>query len=218
MDKYEFKISLNEINALIGEKRFEEAANIADGIDWNHVKSAETLCRISEVYKAVGDYDRSRDIMAIAHERESDNPAIVYALCELTIFLYGRDGLQSDLTLALQLMQEYQALEPGSPRRLILQYKMYCVSPVSDQEKIAVLEQLHAVKATARWDYELAGLYQKTGEKQKAEDLCGAIQRNYAGSKYAEKAEELLRKTSTPGRQEETKISAEESAAEESSK
>ena len=218
MDKYEFKISLNEINALIGEKRFEEAANIADGIDWNHVKSAETLCRISEVYKAVGDYDRSRDIMAIAHERESDNPAIVYALCELTIFLYGRDGLQSDLTLALQLMQEYQALEPGSPRRLILQYKMYCVSPVSDQEKIAVLEQLHAVKATARWDYELAGLYQKTGEKQKAEDLCGAIQRNYAGSKYAEKAEELLRKTSTPGRQEETKISAEESAAEESTK
>ena len=38
MDKYEFKISLNEINALIGERRFEEAANIADGIDWNHVK------------------------------------------------------------------------------------------------------------------------------------------------------------------------------------
>ena len=77
MDKYEFKISLNEINALIGERRFEEAANIADGIDWNHVKSAETLCRISEVYKAVGDYDRSRDIMAIAHERETDIPVIV---------------------------------------------------------------------------------------------------------------------------------------------
>ena len=115
MDKYEFKISLNEINALIGERRFEEAANIADGIDWNHVKSAETLCRISEVYKAVGDYDRSRDIMAIAHERETDNPVIVYALCELTIFLYGRDGLQSDLTSALQLMQEYQALEPQEP-------------------------------------------------------------------------------------------------------
>ena len=192
MDKYEFKISLNEINALIGERRFEEAANIADGIDWNHVKSAETLCRISEVYKAVGDYDRSRDIMAIAHERETDNPVIVYALCELTIFLYGRDGLQSDLTSALQLMQEYQALEPQNPKRLILQYKMYCVSPVSDQEKIAILEQLHAEKATARWDFELAQLYRNAGEKDKASSLNRSIQQNYAGSKFAEKAAALF--------------------------
>lgn len=192
MDKYEFKISLNEINALIGERRFEEAANIADGIDWNHVKSAETLCRISEVYKAVGDYDRSRDIMAIAHERETDNPVIVYALCELTIFLYGRDGLQSDLTSALQLMQEYQALEPQNPKRLILQYKMYCVSPVSDQEKIAILEQLHAEKATARWDFELAQLYMNAGEKEKASSLNCSIQQNYAGSKFAEKAAALF--------------------------
>ena len=192
MDKYEFKISLNEINALIGERRFEEAANIADGIDWNHVKSAETLCRISEVYKAVGDYDRSRDIMAIAHERETDNPVIVYALCKLTIFLYGRDGLQSDLTSALQLMQEYQALEPQNPKRLILQYKMYCVSPVSDQEKIAILEQLHAEKATARWDFELAQLYMNAGEKDKASSLNCSIQQNYAGSKFAEKAAALF--------------------------
>ena len=192
MDKYEFKISLNEINALIGERRFEEAANIADGIDWNHVKSAETLCRISEVYKAVGDYDRSRGIMAIAHERETDNPVIVYALCELTIFLYGRDGLQSDLTSALQLMQEYQALEPQNPKRLILQYKMYCVSPVSDQEKIAILEQLHAEKATARWDFELAQLYMNAGEKDKASSLNCSIQQNYAGSKFAEKAAALF--------------------------
>lgn len=192
MDKYEFKISLNEINALIGERRFEEAANIADGIDWNHVKSAETLCRISEVYKAVGDYDRSRDIMAIAHERETDNPVIAYALCELTIFLYGRDGLQSDLTSALQLMQEYQALEPQNPKRLILQYKMYCVSPVSDQEKIAILEQLHAEKATARWDFELAQLYRNAGEKDKASSLNCSIQQNYAGSRFAEKAAALF--------------------------
>ena len=192
MDKYEFKISLNEINALIGERRFEEAANIADGIDWNHVKGAETLCRISEVYKAVGDYDRSRDIMAIAHERETDNPVIAYALCELTIFLYGRDGLQSDLTSALQLMQEYQALEPQNPKRLILQYKMYCVSPVSDQEKIAILEQLHAEKATARWDFELAQLYRNAGEKDKASSLNCSIQQNYAGSRFAEKAAALF--------------------------
>lgn len=194
MDKYEFKLSLNEINTLIGERRFEQAAEVADGIDWNHVKSADTLCRVSEVYKAVGDYEKSRDVMSIAHERAADNPAIVYALCELTIYLYGKDGLQDDLTCALQLMQEYQALEPGNPRRLILQYKMYGVSPVSDQEKIAVLEQLHGEKASARWDYELAKMYASKGESEKAADICGGIVRDFAGSRYEQNAQELLKK------------------------
>ncbi len=194
MDKYEFKLSLNEINTLIGERRFEQAAEVADGIDWNHVKSADTLCRVSEVYKAVGDYEKSRDVMSIAHERAADNPAIVYALCELTIYLYGKDGLQDDLTRALQLMQEYQALEPGNPRRLILKYKMYGVSPVSDQEKIAVLEQLHGEKASARWDYELAKLYASKGESEKAADICRGIVRDFAGSRYEQNAQELLKK------------------------
>ena len=194
LDKYEFKLSLNEINTLIGERRFEQAAEVADGIDWNHVKSADTLCRVSEVYKAVGDYEKSRDVMSIAHEREADNPAIVYALCELTIYLYGKDGLQDDLTRALQLMQEYQALEPRNPRRLILQYKMYGVSPVSDQEKIAVLEQLHGEKASARWDYELAKMYALKGESEKAADVCRGIVRDFAGSRYEQNAQELLDK------------------------
>ncbi len=192
MDKYEFKLSLNEINTLIGERRFEQAAEIADRIDWNHVKSADTLCRVSEVYKAVGDYEKSRDVMSIAHEREVDNPAIVYALCELTIYLYGKGGFQNDLTRALQLMQEYQALEPQNPRRLILQYKMYGVSPVSDQEKISVLEQLHREKASARWDYELAQMYASKGESEKAADICRGIVRDFAGSRYEQNAQRLL--------------------------
>ncbi len=192
VDKYEFKLSLNEINALIKERRFEEAAQIADGIDWNHVKSPDTLCRVSEIYKAIGEYNKSRDVMAIAHERDGGNAAIIYALCELTIFLYGRDGLQSDLTLSLQLMQEYKAAEPANPKRWILQYKMYGVSPVSAQEKIAVLEQLRKEKFFPRWTFELAKLYEETGSSDRAAAACREILKNAPGSNYANRAEELL--------------------------
>ena len=192
VDKYEFKLSLNEINALIKERRFEEAAQIADGIDWNHVKSPDTLCRVSEIYKAIGEYNKSRDVMAIAHERDGENAAIIYALCELTIFLYGRDGLQSDLTLSLQLMQEYKTAEPANPKRWILQYKMYGVSPVSAQEKIAVLEQLRKEKFFPRWTFELAKLYEETGSSDKAAAACREILKNAPGSNYASRAEELL--------------------------
>lgn len=205
VDKYEFKLSLNEINTLIGERRFEEAAQIADGIDWNHVKSPETLCRISEVYKAIGEYHKSRDIMAIAHERDGESPAITYALCELTIFLYGKDGLQEDLTRSLQLMQEFKSANPSNPKRLVLQYKMYGVSPVSVQEKIAVLEQLRSEKFFPRWAWELAGLYRETGNGERAAAVCREIVQNAPESSYAARAQEMLKtlpsaaKEETPG-------------------
>lgn len=191
LDKYEFKLSLNEINALIEERRFDEAAGIADGIDWNHVKSARTLCRVSEVYKIVGDYDKSREVMEIASKREPDNPQIIYALCELTIFLYQRDGAQEDLTKSLQLLKDYQTLAPENPRRLILQYKMYCASPVSSDEKLAVLKQLHEEKPSARWDYELAKLYAESGDTEDARKTARATADQYEG-KYADRARNLL--------------------------
>lgn len=186
MDKYEFKLSLGEINTLIQERRFNEAANIADTIDWNHVKSANTLGRISEVYRIVGDYDRSRQIMEIAHKREPENPAIIYSLCELVIYLYKRDKLQSDLTEILSLMQEYKRLEPNNPRRLVLQYKMYDASGVSREEKIAVLEQLMQESFSEKWAYELAKLYADGNESQKAVSLCNEIEKS--DRRYSKKA------------------------------
>ena len=181
MDKYEFKLSLDEINALIREQRFEEAANIADTIDWNHVKSVKTLGRIGEVYKIVGDTGRSRDIMEIAYKREPQNPSVVYMLCELSISLYSSGALQSDLARALQLLQEYQGLEPSNPKRLILQYRMYDVSHVSDSEKIEVLEQLRKEQPSARWEFELARLYAQSGQTESADQLCTDVAEIFGG-------------------------------------
>ena len=190
MDKYEFKLSLEEINKLIQQRRYDEAADIADGIDWNHVGNADTLRRVSEVYKAVGDYDRSRSVMAIARKRQPDNPAIIYSLCELTIFLYGRDGLQDDLTDSLQMMQEYQMLQPENPKRLILQYKMYGVSGASVSEKITVLEQLKKENFTARWGYELAKCYAEAGEQAQAAELAVEVSEIFGG-RYGNRARQL---------------------------
>ncbi len=121
MDKYEYKITLDEIKSLVREERFEEAGEISDSIDWNRVKSADTLCMISDIYKINGELEKSRRLLQLANTRQPNTPRIVYNLCELNIFLYGRDGLQSDLTNALQLIQIYQAVSPDDPRSLSLQ-------------------------------------------------------------------------------------------------
>ena len=51
MDKYEYRIRAEEINALIEKKQFVEAVKIADTIDWSRVKSVMMLCKVSELYK-----------------------------------------------------------------------------------------------------------------------------------------------------------------------
>lgn len=115
MDKYEYRIRLQEINTLISTRNFQDAAGVADGIDWQRVKSPDTLCRISDVYKINKEYAKSRRLLVLANQRDPQNPEIIYSLCELTLFLYGRDGLQSDLTSALTLMQNYNILQPRVP-------------------------------------------------------------------------------------------------------
>lgn len=191
MDKYEFRISLQEINKLITEQRFDEASSIADTIDWTRVKSAETLCKISDVYKINGEYEKSRSVLALANTRDPRSADIIYSLCELTIYLYGRDGLQSDLTSALSLLTNYQTLQPANPKRLILQYKFYNVSSVSLREKIDVLERLKEEKYSARWGYELAALKHEAGDDEAAVSECRSVINNFGG-KYAVKAQDLL--------------------------
>ena len=44
MDKAEYRLKLEEINSHAEAGRFREAAEVADEIDWKHVKSARTLC------------------------------------------------------------------------------------------------------------------------------------------------------------------------------
>jgi len=191
VDKYEFRISLQEINKLIAERRFDEAADIADTIDWSRVKSPETLCKISDVYKINKEYEKSRRTLVLANSRDPQSADIIYSLCELTIFLYGKDGMQTDLASALALMQSYQAAEPENPRRLILQYKMYNVSPVPVAEKIAVLEQLRDESYSARWAYELAECYHEAGMDSEALDTCKHIIADFEG-RYVDKATRLI--------------------------
>ncbi|MDD5940995.1 MAG: hypothetical protein PUC46_09530, partial [Lachnospiraceae bacterium] len=191
MDKYEYKLSLSEIKRLVAARQFEDAAQLCDTIEWNRVRTAATLCMVSDIYKITHEVEKSRRVLILANSRQPGNPDIIYSLCEVTIFLYGQDGLQTDLTAALQLLQEYQALEPNNPKRLVLQYKMYNVSRVSLQERIAVLEQLRSEHFSARWGYELAKLYDEAGMRDQAVQTCEDVVSAFH-SRFADRAGALL--------------------------
>ena len=51
MDKYEFKIKVEQIKKLVNKGDYETAMKIADTIDWRRVRSTSLLTMASSIYE-----------------------------------------------------------------------------------------------------------------------------------------------------------------------
>lgn len=208
MDKYEYKLRTDEITALVEEKNYKRAAEIADTIDWRRVRSVMMLCTISDVYKMVRRFEDSRALLLLAYEKRPGSRMIVYALTELSIKL-------NDVVHAWEFYKEFCQLAPTDSRQYILLYKIYAAQDVSLEEQISVLETLKEKEYDPRWAYELAYLYHRIGFATKCVEECDEIILWFGEGKYVKKAMELkmLHEPLTPKQQAkydgESKIEAE---------
>ena len=185
MDKYEYRVCLDDIRSFIGQRQFGEAAAIADTIDWRNVRSVNTLCLISDLYKANGRYGDSCDVMALAYGRDPGNPAIIYAMCELEL-------KRNDYIRALQFYSEFTRIAPQDPARFKLQYQLYKAQNVSVGERIHVLEEYNRRERSPRWIFELAQLYAEGRNFVRCAELCDGLIAE--GGSYELRAMELKRK------------------------
>ena len=197
MDKYEYKIKEDEIKELVKMREFEEAAEVADTIDWRRVKSIKILCMVSDVYKKLRRYEDSRDMLLLAYERHPGGRTIVYSLCELAIKM-------GDTKNALEYCKEFIQLAPKDPGRYILQYKLYVAQEVGLEERISVLEELKSRDYIEKWAYELAYLYHQIGMGERCVEECDEMIVWFGEGRYVIKAMELkmLYQPLTPGQQE----------------
>ena len=184
MDKFEYKIRAEEINALIAEGKFAEAVEIADTIDWRRVKSVMMLCKISDLYKINRRYPESRDILLLAYEKHPTSRLIVYSLCELSIKM--EESVQ-----AIEYYKEFVQIAPKDTGRYILQYRLYEAQDVSLEERIAVLEEFKKRDYREKWAYELAYLYHRIGLTTKCVEECDEMFLWFGEGKYVVKALEL---------------------------
>jgi len=168
LDKYEYRVCLDDIRTLISRHQYSQAAEIADTIDWTHVKSVKTLCMISDLYKINARQVEARDVLMMAYGKDPENSQIVYALCELELQL-------DEYVRALQFYTEFTRIAPKDPGRFILQYRLYEAQNVSLEERIAVLEELKKKSFRDKWVYELATLYNRTGLYSRCDELCNEI-------------------------------------------
>lgn len=196
MDKQEYKIRSEEIRALVEEKNYREAADIADTIDWRRVKSIKMLCMVSDIYKMVRRYEDSKTILEMAYEKRPGSRMIVFALTELCLKL-------GDVVNAWEYYKEFCQVAPDDSRRYILLYKVYAAQEVSLEEQIKVLEKLKEEEYIDRWVYELAYLYHKIGFATKCVEECDEMILWLGEGRYVRKAMELkmLHEPLTPKQQ-----------------
>ena len=187
LDKYEYNLKLEEIDKLVDQGDYEEAANLADTIEWKRVRNVRTLCLISEIYEAAGRLPDSKRILERAYRKTPVGRNVLYRLVEVTTALQEYDE-------ALEYYTEYVQAAPHDNNRYILKYKLYRGRGSSVEELIAILEEYLGQEYTERWAYELAKLYRQAGQMQKCLAACDDLVLWFHSGKYVQKALELKRK------------------------
>lgn len=187
LDKYEYNLKLEEIDKLVDQGDYEEAANLADTIEWKRVRNVRTLCLISEIYEAAGRLPDSKRILERAYRKTPVGRNVLYRLVEVTTALQQYDE-------ALEYYTEYVQAAPHDNNRYILKYKLYRGRGSSVEELIAILEEYLGQEYTERWAYELAKLYRQAGQMQKCLAACDDLVLWFHSGKYVQKALELKRK------------------------
>lgn len=85
MDKYEYKLKMDEMKSLSAGGRNDEAVEIADTINWHKIKNANDLMRAGEVYERAERYEESKELFLMAYGRSSISRTIIYHLAEVAI-------------------------------------------------------------------------------------------------------------------------------------
>ena len=187
VDKFEYQAKLEEINKLVEKENYEEAAKIADTIEWKRVRSVRTLCLISEIYEAVGRAEDSKAILYRAYRRSPGSRQILYRLTEACVQTQEFDD-------AVEYYTEYVNLSTNDNSKYILKYEIYKGRGSSLEEQIAVLEELKSREYTEQWAYELARLYDEAGMVDKCVAECDDLALWFHNGKYVVAALELKKK------------------------
>ena len=54
LDKYEYKLKVDQMKSLAAEEKYEEAVEIVDSINWRKIKNINALVKAGEIYEQGG--------------------------------------------------------------------------------------------------------------------------------------------------------------------
>ncbi len=184
MDKYEYNLKLDQMKSLYAEEKYDEAAEIADTINWNKIKNVNALVKAGEIYEKTQRFEDSRDVLLMAYDRSPIGRMIIYRLATVAIKM-------QDYQAAQDYYDEFVEIAPHDTLKFVLRYDIQKAKGASYSDLIPILEELKEQEYTEEWAYELAYLYHKAGMSDKCVDACDELILWFGDGPYVERALEL---------------------------
>lgn len=184
MDKYEYKLKLDQLKNLAAAEDYSTAAQIADSINWKKVRNSSTLCLVGDIYNHLERYEESKELYLMAYDHSPIGRNIIYKLTEAAL-------KAGNVAEAEEYYQEFAEISPNDAKKYILRYQISCMKDEPLENKISILEELKEKEYTEKWAYELACLYRDQQDVQKCVAACDELILWFGDGLYVEKALEL---------------------------
>lgn len=201
VDKYEFKLKVDEMKALVSARNYNAAAEIAETINWRKIRNLNALVLAGEVFEQVGRYEDSKEILLLAYDKSPIGRNIIYRLAEIAIKTGRFDEAQD-------YYDEFVDIAPHDNLKYVLKYKMTAAQGLPYKEQIKILEELKEQEYSEEWAYELAYLYHKDMQPEKCVEACDELILWFGDGLYVEKALELKMHYQPLSKQQEEKYHA----------
>ena len=184
MDKYEYKLKLDQMKSLTAEHNYEKAAEIADTINWNKIKNVNALVKVGEIYENTGRLEDSREVLLMAYDRSPIGRMIIYRLAKVAIKMKNFDE-------AKDYYQEFVEIASHDNLKYVSKYEICKAQGANIETLIGILEELKEQEYTEEWAFELACLYHKAGMADKCVEACDELVLWFGDGPYVERALEL---------------------------
>ena len=184
MDKYEYKLKLDQMKSLATENDYSTAAQIADSINWRKIKNVNALVKAGEIYEKVERYEESKEILLMAYDRSPIGRMIIYRLAEVAIKTQNFDE-------AKEYYDEFVEIAPHDNLKYVLKYEINKAQGADYKTLIAILEELKEQEYSEEWAFELAYLYHKAGMSEKCIEACDELILWFGDGVFVERALEL---------------------------
>ena len=197
VDKYEYKEKTEQMLELMEHGSYRKAAEVADEIDWKRVRNASMLTSVSDIYEKARDYQKSYEILNLAHRRAEGSRKIISRLCTLAVKTGNVDE-------AIDYYDDFIQAAPKDPNQYILRYQILRAQRAPIEQQIEALEEYKKSEYIEEWAYELAKLYQEAGMTAECLEECDDLILWFSEGQYVYKAMELKMqyKPLTPSQQE----------------
>lgn len=170
-----------QIKTLVMQERYEEAMKVLDEIEVSKIRNISILCLVGEVYMGLKRYDEAEQILLRVYEKNPNTRRIL----DLLTTLYIDKGEYSE---AEYYYKEFIGVASRDLHRYILRYRL----DKGEGERLSVLidtlEKLKDYEYIEEWAYELATLYEASGETKKCIHECDEIVLWFGHGEYVDKA------------------------------